>query len=107
MTNEPTNKTDAVRPQEPRQQGGSASSGSQPISHPSGLTQNDPTRRAFGDKTDDASKKTGPSKVEEKSGKVDAPRYDKGPRADAMNQSQGERSFPSNQPKQQNQKEPQ
>jgi hypothetical protein len=118
MTDESKSETTSNRPQESRPQSG----GNPSTSRASGSSYGDPVRREFGDKTDEVSKKVNPSKVDDKSDKVESPRSGgegddsgeghKDPRGEVKStpsdtRSQGARPNVSNQSSQPTQKSPQ
>lgn len=124
MTDQPTTKTDQARFQESRtQSGGTSSSGGQSTSPPASPTIGDPARRGFGDKTDDESKRTDPSRANYKSTQGDVPgsgdqddddagEGHKGPRVDSTTvssdrRSPGDRSSPSSEQNRPNRPTPQ
>ena len=103
MTDESTRKTDPVRSQDSRKQGGGGSgSGSPSTSSSPGSTYGDPAHRDFGDKPGDSSnKRKEASKVTDKSGLDDDLRTDgdeddegeghKGPRGETTTRTPGTR----------------
>ena len=91
MTDEPTTKTDSTRTPDLGKQGVPTSGSGQTGTSPDRLTQGDPLRRGFGERSIDASKKAEPAKgpypLPGAQTDEDGGEYDKGPRAEATTKS--------------------